>query len=777
MKIFTSAFLLFLSLFFDFNVEAQTPAVGGWEIFLPYYKGVTVAEANELVYCGTETGMFSVNKFDNSIRRFSKIDGLSDVKISALNYNKTTASLVIGYANGNVDILRKSGIKNINVIINNTNVINKSIFNIKNYGNKAYICCGFGIVVLNLNTDEVFEYVNFKTSQNEDLKIYDVAIVNENEIYAASETGLFKYVNGNFQDPGSWSKVAGIPAGHINCVSAMDSKIYLNYSGKLSSNLENADTMYVISNGTVSYYNAGDHRTLVSLNTNDNKLTLCYPMSGGQSGKLVVKNPDNTNHIFINNAIMDYCTYGITDENGNAFIADQIFGLVKAYDFDKYYTIKPDGPNTTSCYAMDAADGNLWVATGSITNTNAPTYRAEGVFSYVQNSWNYFSVIGGIQDDMRDFVQIKINPTDHSSVYAASYFGGILEFKNNQTIARWDETNTNGALKVNAAYNKVLSYGLSFDSNGALWTTNSLTSSQLAVKRPNNVWTGFQLPGISISTGIGVVLALENSNVWVSVRGLGIYAVKHSNYNVLSNTKLITTSVGNGKLPSSNVNKLVIDKEGAVWAGTDNGFCIFYSPNNALNGGSFDAVIPVVTADDGFNEALLKGIVINDIAVDGGNRKWVATFNAGVFLLSPDGYKILKNFTSKNSPLLNDNVQSVAIDGSTGKVFFGTASGIIAYRGDATEATDEFGDVYAFPNPVKPDFNGTISIAGLASSSEVKITDTAGRLIFQTTSNGGTAIWDGNTFDGKRAQTGVYLVFASNKDGSQKLATKILFVN
>jgi hypothetical protein len=170
---------------------------------------------------------------------------------------------------------------------------------------------------------------------------------------------------------------------------------------------------------------------------------------------------------------------------------------------------------------------------------------------------------------------------------------------------------------------------------------------------------------------------------------------------------------------------------------------------------------------------------VTAIAVDGANRKWLGTSNAGVFLMSEDGTEEILHFTQVNSPLFSDEITSLGIDHLSGEVFIGTEKGIISYKSTATWGTPEFvkEDVYAYPNPVEPDYEGPIAIKGLVRDADVKITDAAGNVVYATTAEGGQAIWNGNKQSGGRAKSGVYLVFASNEDGKETFVTKVLFIN
>jgi hypothetical protein len=240
---------------------------------------------------------------------------------------------------------------------------------------------------------------------------------------------------------------------------------------------------------------------------------------------------------------------------------------------------------------------------------------------------------------------------------------------------------------------------------------------------------------------------------------------------------MLTKEVGQGELPSNTVLCVVEDLRGEMWIGTSQGLAILSNPSIIFNTEkeNFDARQIIIKVGSNY-EIFLGKEQINCIKVDAANRKWIGTPN-GVWLVSEDGYQVIKNFTTLNSPLLSNNVMEIGIDESTGEVFFGTEKGIISFMGDASESLDNFNKVEIFPNPVRPDFTGSVSIRGLVNKATVKITDISGKLVYETISNGGFASWDGRNFNGKRVSTGVYLIFAASKDGEQTHVGKILFIN
>jgi streptogramin lyase len=220
---------------------------------------------------------------------------------------------------------------------------------------------------------------------------------------------------------------------------------------------------------------------------------------------------------------------------------------------------------------------------------------------------------------------------------------------------------------------------------------------------------------------------------------------------------------GGGGLPDQSVREIALDRDGLVWVGTDQGIAYFISPGS-------DAIKPIFE-----NRFLLRDEKITAIEVDGGNRKWIGTEH-GVWLFDPAGEELITNFTTENSPLLSDTIHDITIDNNSGEVFFATEKGIVSYRSDATTGQNDFNTLKIFPNPVTSAFNGTVGISGLAMDAIVKITDISGKLIWQTQANGGTASWNVRDYNGRRAATGVYLVFAASTDGSEREVGKIAVV-
>lgn len=760
---------------------SQQVGTGQWDIHIPFGRGTSVCEGDGHIYVGTTTGMFSVKQSDQSIKRFSTVNGLSDVNITAVGYSQEAECLIIGYANGNIDLMKESSVINIKDILNATSITSKRILDITIKGKKAYLACEFGIAVIDLEAEETPSYVIFNNTNGFELAVRQVAMADDGTIIAASDGGLFRYSGvGAFQDFGAWVRYPDVFIGTYNAVVNHAGTLYASYSRYLSNGLYNQDTIYVYNGSSWQAWDSISGKTIRSMDAQNGKLTITVaPDSASFTGTLVAKNADGSNHAFLADDFVGEGTKSFTDSKGVTWLAHGSLGVLRVFNYNQRNFHYPHGPYSAGAYRMKHNGKYLWVASGAMSPGFAPTYRIDGVFRLSNdNEWTAFNLLNQSQlTNSFDFIDI-VTTEDPDVVYTMANSGAAYQISGNTVTAKYDSSTTAGVLVKAPLYNNVLPGSGTIDKNGAVWMGMFYTPRPLAVRKPDGTWKSFSIPGITNTDAVVAVTALKNGQIWLSVRGKGIYAIKHDNYNSISQVKVINANNGTGSLPSNFVYCMAEDQDGEVWVGTENGFIIFYSPEAIFNNSSFNGTIPVVVASDGNNEKLLDGVFVYDIFVDGGNRKWMATYGAGAYLISADGYTIQKHFLKANSPLLSDNILSVTIHPDMGNVYFGTEQGIISYRGDATEATDNFSEqVYAFPNPVRPENTGPITIAGLAKDSELKITDISGQLIYQTRSNGGTATWNGNNFNGVRAKTGTYLVFAANSDGSEKIVTRIMVIN
>ncbi|WP_165372310.1 PorZ beta-propeller-like domain-containing protein [Emticicia agri] len=237
-----------------------------------------------------------------------------------------------------------------------------------------------------------------------------------------------------------------------------------------------------------------------------------------------------------------------------------------------------------------------------------------------------------------------------------------------------------------------------------------------------------------------------------------------------SQTRLYTIGRNAGNLPSSTVNTIAIDREGTIWIGTNDGIAGVVPARDI-----FTRLVDAYTPFNSQGRRILLQQTVKKIVVDGGNRKWIGT-NNGLNLFVPTVDELTQSFTESNSPLPTDEITDLAMDVVSGEIFVLTPKGLLSYQSDASESKEDLNEVKIFPNPIRSDYQGIMTISGLRENSAIKITDAAGRLIYETKSNGGTASWNLHNSTESRSISGIYMVFCIAEDGFESFVGKVAVV-
>ena len=766
-------------LFFSGLTDAQNIGVGQWRDQLPYKKCIDVVEADEIIYCATPYSLFYYNKTDESVQRLTKVNGLSDVGINAINYSDDHNTLVIAYSNTNIDLIKGNVIINIPDIKRKTILGNKTINKVLFIDKLAYLSCGFGIVVLDVENEEIYDtyYIGPEGSK---INILDLTY-NDTAFFAATENGIYhaSLTNPNLANFSSWTKDQTIlyPNEKFNIIQAFNGRIFANTS---IPDIYNADTLMFYNGIEWGIFNPEETYTKRSISVNYNQMIISC------SDNVQVYGLDFNISYLINSANSNYISPfdAIIDKDNFVWIADKRFSLIKTWDNGNgAELIELNGPGSINVFQLASGGKDVWVAPGGRTPQWGPSNIRDGLFLFNGDDWTtYNSYTIPAFDTIYDFVCIAIDPANYQKVYAGNWGTGVLEFINGELNKIYTPENSEiQPHSNNTSY--VPTSAVCFDNTNNLWIANSGATSLLTVKTYEGDWKAFDLGTKARGLDLGRMIIDSYNQKWIITRITNDHTkfllVFNDNNTIFDTsddkTKLLSSQENYGNIPGSKVYSMAVDLDGEVWIGTDEGICVFYSPEDIFESSTVNAQ-RILVEQDGYVQYLLETEIVTAITINGANQKWMGTQKAGVFLLSEDGTEQIHHFTEDNSPLLSNDIIDIAIN-DDGEVFFGTSEGIISFKGYATPGGPTNNDVYAYPNPVREDFSGVIAIRGLVRDASVKITDINGTLIYSTQAEGGQAIWDGKNFDGRRAHTGVYLVFSSNDDGSETLVTKILFIN
>ncbi len=755
------------------GVLAQQVPIGQWRDELPYTLVNSLTDAGTRIYASTPYAVFYFDKEDNSVVRITKISGLSDIGISSINYNKEYKTLVIAYSNANIDLIKNNVIINISDIKRKPILGNKTINNIYFIGKDAYLSCGFGIVVLDINKEEIRDtyYIGKDGSQ---VNVMALTKNQNDTLFAATENGIYEawLDDPNLANFSSWHKDGRIDStASYNTITFFSGKVFVNKRMPSMS----TDTIYSFSNGSWQRWQREEYNPVMHLESNDKYLVVAY--------NYFVKSFNTNLELYTVVPGSQYPQVAIADKDGIFWVGDTYGGLL-SYNPVTYSInhVEMSGPLTALAFSMASKGNDLYIAPGGRDDSFIPIYTAPQVYHFNNTNWkNLTSYNNPLMNKTHDVVTIAIDPNDSKHVFAGTYGSGLLELYNDSVIRRF--TYGNSTLRNHSASDTadIRVGGVTFDASGNLWVVTSHNNSCLSMKQGDK-WTGFTIPIVN-ENDLGQILVDKHGQKWIQMRygnmnpnSIMVFTDNGTPDNPADDqSRLLNATVGNGNIPGTTVLTMAEDQKGEIWIGTEKGIAVFYSPENVFSGQNFDAQRILVTQGS-YVQYLLENETVTSIAIDGANQKWVGTDRGGVFLFSEDGTKQIYHFTAENSPLFSDRITCIALN-QDGDVFFATDKGVISFRAPATPGGDTNENVYAFPNPVKENFEGYIAVKGLVANAQVRITDINGTLVFSTRAEGGQAVWDGKNFDGKKARCGVYLVFAANDSGSEKVVTKILIIN
>ncbi|WP_207433048.1 hypothetical protein [Sabulibacter ruber] len=766
----SSSLLRFITILCSFlgvlTVSAQTSSlpIGSWQIHVPNNRAKAVAETPSSIYCATEDGFFRYIKEENTLQTLSRTDGFSDVNLSTLRYDSTTATLVIAYENTNLDLLMNGKVHNLTELLRKTMPSAKIIHHLYTHNKKAYVSTSFGLVVVDLVKLEIKDTYSNLGAQGEAVQVYS-SVVLRDSLYIASSGGVMgaSLNNANLLDFRSWKRFGaadGLPAGlgteAVKTISAFRGEVLVGVTN---------DGIYKY-NGTgwskAPFSTSGNQ--FRAMETNGRRLVISgvdEVLEINATGQATIK----TDPLLLN------VRMAIPARAGGIWAASYEKGLVQMTNAGALGYV-PNGPASVDVFSVYAEPGLFTVLGGGYSQGYLQRGSAAGFYQYQNGQWvSYnFASGGGFPAHARDLVMARRNPVN-GKLYIASYGAGLIEWNGLDDVTLYNNTNSPllSSLDVNDR-NYIRVPGIAIDAAGSVWVTNRnqfANSPGLYELKLDGTWKSHPFPGYGLGSGLDKVVVDDNGYKWVTIStngndaGMIVYDDLESRYAYIGGE-------GQGGLPGKQVFALAVDLQGEVWAGTNNGVAVFTSSPDLFSSSSAGAYLPIYE-----RRPLLQGQVIRSIAVDGGNRKWIGT-DTGIWLFNETGEEMIHHFTTRNSPLPSDKIRDISINPTTGEVLIGTEGGIAVYRGTATR-TEKVNQncLQVFPNPVRAGFTGTIGISGLPDNGSVKITDAAGFLVFEGKSAGGTFAWHGRDYNGRKAKAGVYLVLASSADGTQTCMTKI----
>lgn len=739
---------LFFTLLIFYSIQIFPQIFSDWRNYSDMKSIKSVVTSGSELWAASSGGVFSYNFQSSEYKTFGKAEGLFGTNVNAIAID-TYGKIWFGSSTGLIDVYNpeNNSFSTIRDIFNSDKT-NKGINSFAVKGDTIFVATDFGISLIDSKSfffyDTYFKFGTFPSN----IKVNKIFL--SNLIYAATESGVAIQKSGstNLSAPESWNVFNtnnGLPSMRISDITIYEGNI-LASSDKGIYVFDSANSVWT------SFIPQLNNTAIINILVYQIKL---YIIS---SNRLYEYSNSNLNELFNSSSSFRNLFYS---ENLGILLATSD-GVLSLRDNNYYF---PNGPiaNQFPQLSIDI-NSTLWASTG----TDA---TGKGIQKFDGNSWTVYNTSAYPELLTNSFYSIYCAPD--GKIYSGNWGKGFVRIDGNK-ITRFDASNS-PLVGIPQDGNFVVITALGYDSRNNLWILNfdAADRNNLTMLSPDSSWYLFQVPaqqGRVVSQNKNLAIDQYDTkwfNADVGTKGL-YYFNENKTFNNPADDKSGLLTESNG-LNSVEISAIKVDRRGDVWVGTSRGLNIITNTSTIVNSASPQLRITSVFA--------LRQQVITSIAVDPLNQKWIGT-NEGLILVSSDGLKVIANLNSKNSPLLDDRIESIAIDEKTGKVFVGTKFGLNSFETPAIKPVDSFSGLSIYPSPfVISDGSKLVTIDGLIRDSEIKILTVAGKLVRKLETPGGrVAFWDGRDDDGNLVNSGIYIVVASDREANSVETGKIAVI-
>ncbi len=744
------------------HVSGQVP-VGKWRAHLSWSSIQDVAGSDERIFAAASNGILIYHKEYNNTATLHKINKLSDAGISAIGYAPQQQLLMVGYRSGNLDVWKDGSVSNYPAIEDQMFYPSKRINSMAFYEGQAWLACDFGVVVFDLSSGEFVD--TYSPVAGTDVPVLDVEH-HDQAWWAATSQGLFRAPDDapNLDNPARWEQVTAFPDPGRRVTDLLSTGTNLLFS--VSLNADNEEVYYLNPTGQADLLLETDVQAIEPVGNRPEQTERFYICTSNrvlvyESGMTPV--PAGTVERYTARPLPT----ALFDDGRDLWIGDAAKGLIR-YRQGSAESIVYNGPPSDHTFVLKSYGTEILGVGGGYDEDGDPLGRRASLYRYSQEQWG-----NNLYEGYTDFADLVPLP-ESNRLMVASWGDGLLEIDGGQVLRRYDQDNS--PLET-YQLDQVRVGNLCRDSQGLLWMVNDRADDPVKILASNGRMVTASYDALK-GRRVGGLFCGDQGFRWGYLHNTPLVFAVDPNGTPAdpSDDRVRIQEVlnFNGQSFAKSIHAMDKDMEGNIWIATDEGVAVDYDPGAFFERDDYRPNRVRMTID-GYTQYILRDNKVMDIEVDPGNRKWMATERSGVYVFSEDTQQLLAHYRSSTSPLLSDSVQSLAIN-DKGMVFFATAAGICSYRGEASSGRDNFSDAYVFPNPVRPGYDGKITITNLVQGVNVKITDISGNLVYETVAKGGQATWDGRNLAGHRVASGVYLIFMTNEDGSKTHVGKLLFL-
>ncbi|MDR9419525.1 two-component regulator propeller domain-containing protein [Gracilimonas sp.] len=760
--------LLIVILFSWQSLRSQS--IGDWEVYPSFSTVNSISVNNNVAVNGTLGGIF-VLEDDRIIEMYTTSDGLYRSDPSSVIFDETSNRIFAGYVDGTIDVINlESGtIEPLEDIKRVDRFSTKDINDFEIYSGSLFVATEFGIVIYGLQNLLVDNSYLKLGSFDIGTPVNDIEIESDS-VYAATQQGIaIGDLSANLVENNNWDNFdsqSGMSSDIISKVAVFKGTVYAltegneinirnNGAWEISNEFPNEDYVTLTVNKESNFLTASTNSTIYILD---------------EESSLEIKNLDLNSDIIHLAADGDELYLG-TRNNG--------LGILNIENDSPQFHLPP-GPYLNFF-------NDLLADNGAVAATSTPEFPSSDPFNpirgyYMYNGEQWLNFNRDTREELHNVSTVFTLGHNDSHYYFGSWGSGVIRHeKATNEIQVFNRTNST-LTGIEANPNYVVISGLHSDSQQNMWATSFNADFPLYVQlNGTDEWIPFE--NLSGNDNYFNLFVDSFDQKWISLisennNGLGLLVIDTGNPENENDDNYVKlgSSISNGNLPNETITAIIQDKNEEVWVGTERGIASFIFPELVINGGPNERQAQWLINEDtsATSRYLLRDVNVSAIAVNDANQKWIGSSNQGLWLLNEEGSRIEKRFTTENSNLISNTINSISIDGETGQVFIATDLGLTSYQDVPKAPVSEMDKLKVFPNPFQYSKNDQIFIEDLGSATQIKILGVDGFVVNELEGTGGRISWDGYDYNGNRLGTGVYFVVAYQADGSQRGIGKVV---
>lgn len=750
--------------------------LGSWNVYSSFSTVNTVVPSNDNdIFVSTLGGIFTIK---NGVfgKVYTTTDGMHRLNPSHSVFDDNQNQLILAYSDGTIDVLNIDT----DLFIKNEDIARVEQFPSKTINElilnegELFVATDFGIVIYTLDGFFVNTSIAKLGSFERGIQVNDIDI-SEGLIYCATEQGVaIADLSSNLLDPSSWtnySEVDGFQNEIINKIIQFDSELYALVS----------DTLYSFNGTSWESNNSFGNNRVQDFYKTDNELIFLF------SDRVILRNSDGSEQGIqlegetrpLSAAVKDNLLFIGTSDNGLIE-----YDLANTSQRNEYL---PDGPYLNFFNKLKVVDNTLVSTSTSVFPQTDPFNTVRGYYLFEDGEWFNYNIRTNPEMAANNFWAVFSQASTSSEYYFGSWGKGVLRHNiNTNEISVFNASNS-GLTGISNDRSFIVIAGLDGDSNNDMWVTSFESDKPLNLQQNgSDEWNHFSKVGIPTDNLYFNLFIDSNDKKWISLidfnnNGKGLLVLDTGDPLDESDDQYrkLTADGNNGNLPDERITSIAEDNNGEVWIGTSRGIARFIFPDfivESNNPNDYEAQWLINEDTAAISRFLLRDVNVSTIAINEANQKWIGSVNQGIWLLNAEGSRIEKRFTIENSPLISNNILSITINDDTGEVFISTDLGLVSYKDLAITPVNKMDNLKVFPNPFSYSRNNQIVIEGLSEITDIKILGVDGTVVQEIETRGGRVSWDGLDFRGNKLGTGVYFVVSLERDGSEKGVGKVVII-